>query len=256
MRYLTLLVLLAAASSHGMVARGRVGAVAGHMSGSGLQSFVFVGRGMAAPPAEAEGYLLPAAARATDTDAGGLPDYADPDNDNDGLTDEAELSVYHTDPHHLDSDGDGLSDGDEVRLYQTNPNSRDTDHDGATDDWEIAHGLDPKDDVDADEDRDGDGLSNRQEFDRGSDPDAYEIELTMGWNMVSLARIPDDNSPEHLFQGNLRGPVWVWNAASMQYDEAVEILPLKGHWLYSDKSLRIRITLPNTVDVEELPAEE
>ena len=42
------------------------------------------------------------------------------DTDADGLTDQAELQTYHTDPNKADTDGDGISDGQEV-LNGTNP---------------------------------------------------------------------------------------------------------------------------------------
>jgi hypothetical protein len=45
---------------------------------------------------------------------------ADPDSDDDGLTDADEINLFGTDPHNPDSDGDGAGDGFEVRLG-TNP---------------------------------------------------------------------------------------------------------------------------------------
>ncbi len=38
----------------------------------------------------------------------------DADSDNDGLTDNAEVTVHGTDPNNPDTDGDGTNDGDEV----------------------------------------------------------------------------------------------------------------------------------------------
>ncbi len=49
----------------------------------------------------------------TDTDSDGTPDCIDNDDDNDGLSDEAE-EENGTDPQNPDTDGDGASDGDEV----------------------------------------------------------------------------------------------------------------------------------------------
>lgn len=42
------------------------------------------------------------------------------DSDADGLTDQAEIDTYHTDPHNPDTDSDGFSDTDEV-LASSNP---------------------------------------------------------------------------------------------------------------------------------------
>lgn len=42
------------------------------------------------------------------------------DSDLDGLTDQAEIDTYHTDPHNPDTDGDGVDDGQEV-LDGTDP---------------------------------------------------------------------------------------------------------------------------------------
>ena len=60
--------------------------------------------------------------------------YSDPqirkDTDNDGISDEDELNITHTDPFNADSDGDGLSDGEEINLHATDPNDIDSDNDG------------------------------------------------------------------------------------------------------------------------------
>ena len=53
------------------------------------------------------------------TDAYGTSSWADPrqmlrDTDADGLSDEAEVLTYHTDPDNADTDGDGHSDGQEI----------------------------------------------------------------------------------------------------------------------------------------------
>ncbi len=44
----------------------------------------------------------------------------DPDSDDDGLTDEEEVNLWHTDPLKSDTDNDGIRDGDEV-ISQTDP---------------------------------------------------------------------------------------------------------------------------------------
>lgn len=50
----------------------------------------------------------------------------------------------------------------------------DTDGDGIPDGWENTYGLDPGDPDDALEDPDGDGVSNFDEFERGSRPDVFD----------------------------------------------------------------------------------
>ena len=54
-----------------------------------------------------------------DCDADGIPDAVDPDDDNDGLTDEEEL-LFETGLCTPDSDNDGISDGQEA-LDGSNP---------------------------------------------------------------------------------------------------------------------------------------
>jgi large repetitive protein len=110
-----------------------------------------------------------------DTDGDGIPDYLDPDDDNDGIytIDEAR----GTDP-----DGDGIytpqdTDGDGVPDYQ----DTDADGDGKSDRDEYASGFDSDGDfipnyLDSNDengplgDADGDGLDNTQEGCAGSDP--------------------------------------------------------------------------------------
>lgn len=74
---------------------------------------------------------------------------ADTDSDSDGATDIDEICRYGTDPEREDSDGGGRSDGNETNIDGTNP-------------------TDPTDDIGYDFDEDG--LSNEDEFIRGTDP--------------------------------------------------------------------------------------
>ena len=64
-----------------------------------------------------------------------------PDTDGDGLSDGAEVNIYHTDPRNRDTDADGLDDGVEINVYHTDPNKRDSDNDGMSDGYEVAIGL-------------------------------------------------------------------------------------------------------------------
>ena len=84
-----------------------------------------------------------------DANSNGIPDWMETrlagagDSDGDGLSDLAEVTVYHTSPTAKDSDGDGLSDGTEVQ-YGSNPNVADTDGDGMSDGEEVnVLGTDP-----------------------------------------------------------------------------------------------------------------
>lgn len=69
----------------------------------------------------------------------------DPDADQDGLSDTAEISLG-TDPANPDSDNDGLTDGEEVEVFQTDPLNPDTDGDTFLDGTEVENGFDPNGD--------------------------------------------------------------------------------------------------------------
>lgn len=94
------------------------------------------------------------------------------DSDGDGLFNQDETSVYHTNPNVADTDGDGVSDGEEVYLG-TNPlaadapaASADRDGDGLFDtDESKTYGTNP--DI---SDTDGDGVGDGQEIERGTNP--------------------------------------------------------------------------------------
>jgi hypothetical protein len=83
------------------------------------------------------------------TQNAGFPD----DWDGDGLLDEVETDTGEyvdetdtgTDPNDPDTDDDGLNDGAEVNTYGTDPNNPDTDGDGLEDGLEVAFGSDPLD---------------------------------------------------------------------------------------------------------------
>ncbi len=84
-----------------------------------------------------------------------------------------------TDPKDSDSDNDGLSDYYEItidaaitNLYITNPNDADTDGDGLPDKWELDQSPpgDPTTPALPGDDSDGDGLTNQEEEDLGTQP--------------------------------------------------------------------------------------
>jgi len=142
-----------------------------------------------------------------DQDNDGLADYlettvynSDPassDSDNDGLTDGEEVYTYNTSPTNSDSDGDGLLDGEEVHTYNTSPTDPDSDNDGMTDGWEIANSLDPLDPSDALLDPDNDGLINLEEYQNSTDPhdsDSDDDELLDGEEVNTYNT--DPNNPD------------------------------------------------------------
>ncbi|MDY3678597.1 MAG: Rib/alpha-like domain-containing protein [Actinomyces urogenitalis] len=139
-----------------------------------------------------------------DTDGDGQPDVTDPDDDNDGVSDEDEAK-NGTDPKNPDTDGDGVNDGDEAK-DGTDPLNPDTDGDGLNDGDEKTHGTDPTnpdtdgdgvndgDEVTGDKnkdwdgdgkgdptdptkaDSDGDGLNDGDEIARGTDPNKADTD--------------------------------------------------------------------------------
>lgn len=90
------------------------------------------------------------------------------DADGDGIPDNVERNVTHTDPSNPDTDGDGLSDGLEIYTYKTNPLVADSDGDGLTDGQEILTQGRRTDPLRAD--TDGDGISDGDEVQHGTDP--------------------------------------------------------------------------------------
>jgi hypothetical protein len=84
------------------------------------------------------------------------------DSDGDGVPDDRDDFPYDGDEY-LDTDGDG----------EGNNADTDDDNDGMPDDWELAYGLNPLID-DAGDDPDGDGVSNINEYNLGTEPNYYE----------------------------------------------------------------------------------
>ena len=108
------------------------------------------------------------------------------------------------------------------------------------DDWETSFFTDLS--AGPDDDADGDGLTNLQEFRLGTDPLVYAIELRLGWNLISLANVPLDNSVLTLLGDAIIGDVWIW--VDDHYEQVDELLPLRGHWCYALADATIAILLP------------
>lgn len=139
--------------------------------------------------------------REEDTNGNGIvdegeTDYLNADTDGGGEADGTEVQFGRDpldpdDDYTFDSDGDGLFNGEEAQIG-TNPYSADTDgdgvpdnidpfpldrqytkdddNDGIPDEYEAAHQLSASDTTDATKDNDRDGISNRDEFIIGTDP--------------------------------------------------------------------------------------
>jgi M6 family metalloprotease-like protein len=82
------------------------------------------------------------------------------DRNNNGPTKSEILTFKTTKTGEEDSDGDGIPDNVDT----------DDDNDDIPDAWEISHGLDPNNNMDADLDNDNDGFSNLREYLADSDP--------------------------------------------------------------------------------------
>ena len=145
----------------------------------------------------------------------------DPDTDGDKLGDGMELGVGNdtdpdstTDPLNKDSDEDGLWDSHEdknkdgaVDDDETDPNDKDTDDGGVADGTEVlidaTDPLDPLDDLVADPD--GDGITNGEEKEIGTDPynadsdgDTISDTVEVGENHLSPPDTDDDGTIDAL----------------------------------------------------------
>ena len=106
--------------------------------------------------------------------------------------------------------------------------------------------------AEANPDSDGDGFTDDQEVERETDPNRYVLVLRPGWNLISLARVPDDNSVAAVLKRHNLGPVWTWNLDQGAYKRTDEIVPLQGHWVYVLEATVIEIILPDAVTVQVL----
>jgi hypothetical protein len=109
------------------------------------------------------------------------------------------------------------------------------DEDNLPDWWEIAYfeDLDENDDGNPD----SDPFSNIEEYRRGSNPAVQEggepLNLTVGWNLISLPSRVIDPTPQNLFPGRQTGPLWKWSLdhyAPVPSDAMLS--PKQGYWLY------------------------
>ncbi|MDQ4099565.1 MAG: thrombospondin type 3 repeat-containing protein [Chloroflexota bacterium] len=169
------------------------------------------------PPEEPEETEEPTAEPAavddtTDTDGDGLTDAQEAelgtnpelrDTDDDGINDGNEIEIG-SDPFDIDTDDDVLYDRGE-QVYGTNIFDPDTDDDGVVDGEEVyVFGTDPTvpntagdgDQGGGSADSDGDGLTNAQEAQFGTDPNDGDSDNDTGNDSNEVAAGTDPNDPE------------------------------------------------------------
>ena len=110
----------------------------------------------------------------------------------------------------VDSDGDGLSDDDELNLYHTDPRNYDTDGDGLGDGVEIKMGLDPLtpnvlQGCDPTQDDDGDRLNDCEEQILGTDPCQFDTDGDGFSDLVEVLRGTNPLVPENTLDSDRDG---------------------------------------------------
>jgi len=147
----------------------------------------------------------------TDTDKDGILDNIDPDDDNDGLPDIAEIS-FGSNPLLIDTDGDDLTDLEEFEKG-TKPNNPDTDGDTINDSEDLfplnsKEGNDrDKDGIgdNADLDDDNDGLLDLEELIYGTDPLNPDTDGDGLSDGMEISMRTDPNNPDTDGDGILDG---------------------------------------------------
>lgn len=150
-----------------------------------------------------------------------------PDRDFDGVPDDDEINIYHTNPDNPDTDGDGFNDWVELNsgyspyeVGQKKLENSDFDKDGASDRLELKFGTDPTNpDTDIDGKLDGDEIKN------GFDPlDA------INQNKIKKIEIDLTNQKLNYFQGKI-----LINSFKVSTGKASMPTP-KGNYIIGNKS--------------------
>jgi len=93
----------------------------------------------------------------------------------------------------------------------------------------------------ADEDSDGDGFTDAQEATNETDPNDYSLALTPGWNLVSIAGLPANNTVLAVLGSHVFGPVWTWDG--VHYVAADAMLSMRGYWAFSLSDEPVSVTI-------------
>lgn len=142
-----------------------------------------------------------------------------------------------------DSDRDGIADGVEIWYLQTNPNEKDTDHDGFDDYTEVFYLYTNPNAYTADEDFDGDGLTNKQELAKKTNPYLKDSDFD------GMLDSEDDrpwryNEPENITNNNITGNTITDSTKSnyekVDYSEKRKTGVLDRQVLYADTNGNIR----------------
>ena len=149
-----------------------------------------------------------------DSDNDGIGSSCDSDNDDDGIPDTQDNCPYDANPTQIDDDNDGFgnacdldNDGDLVVDTEDNCPAKlnysqndfesdgignacdpDDDNDGMPDTWEKLYGFAFHDNTDPSLDPDGDGLTNLEEFNLGTNPRIHNALLNNTLNRAELAK--------------------------------------------------------------------
>ncbi len=95
-------------------------------------------------------------------------------------------------------------------------------------------------------DEDGDGYTRTQELQRGTDPESYRLEISYGWNLLSLARVPEDNRIAAIFGAQADRVLAAYRWSRCEAYVPVESLTAEtGTWIYwTGRAASIPILLP------------
>ena len=75
---------------------------------------------------------------------------------------------------------------------------------------------------------------------------SVDLDLTTGWNMVSVPVVADDMSKDAVFPGV--AAVYTWNPVTKSYSVPTTIEPEKGYW--------VAVTADDTITVTGAPVED